>query len=143
VSYLTSDYGARWTAGSTLPAEDYLGATSFAWTGRSWAGWLVHDWLRGQQVEITTNGGATVTPLNSPVVSNVQLLSARSGYAWTTRPQGSSPLYFSSDSGRHWVRRNLPVSPTLLAFIDPQHAWLVANSTTWQTADGGRTWHQR
>ena len=147
--WTTSNWGASWTRGALLPVGTVVGPASFAWqVPGGWTGWLVAFAAGGSQQIMTASGRFLG---GSPPVGNVQLIGSGTGFAWA--PESGQvavsvmELYRTTDNGRTWqhYQVRLPAAegagtPTLLAFSDPSHGWLVEGSATLHTSDGGRTW---
>ena len=163
--WTTSDWGATWTRGGLLPLDgDTLqGPVSFAYApgstgglasklagGQSgWSGWLIVS-TRSFRTEVVATRGNALAPLHVAAGNGIQLIGARTGFAWEVTGQGPGgvvSLYQTADGGTSWQRAGfrLELAPVVagdieLAFTDPTHGWLVAAGTTWHTADGGRSW---
>jgi photosystem II stability/assembly factor-like uncharacterized protein len=143
----SADGGAHWNTPRRLAVSpgEFVGQVSFAWTGSAWAGWLVHDVVGHQGIEATDDTGVTLTPLDSPNVSGVQVLDAATGFAWLVVRQHSRDilrLYATTDGGDSWQLRTAGLAPQILVFTDADDGWAIADDTTWKTADGGRTWQR-
>jgi len=148
--WTTSDWGASWTRGGLLPAGTVAGPVSFAWqVPGGWTGWLVVFTASGRQQIVTASGRLLAV---SPPAGNVQLIGGGTGFAWAPESGQAAvsvmELYRTTDNGRTWQHYQVRLpsaegasTPTLLAFSDPSHGWLVQGSATLHTSDGGRTWH--
>jgi hypothetical protein len=146
--WTTSDWGAHWIQEGTLPS-DLISSASFACSAAcaTWTGWLA---VQQRTYSLMQVSGQNVTPLpNAPVASHVQLLGSGTGVAWVLAPVGQSStasvlsIWRTTDGGLSWQQTRTDMTtalPVLLDFTDINHGWLVTGTTTWQTANGGRTW---
>ena len=163
--WTTTNWGATWTEGGLLPLDGgtLQGPLSFGYAPGSagglastltggqtgWTGWLIVA-TAGFRIEVVATRGNVLAPLHVAAGNNLQLISFRSGFAWSISgagPGGVVTLYRTTDAGRSWqaARFRLNLAPgasgTLaLAFTDDTHGWLVAGGATWHSADGGRSW---
>jgi photosystem II stability/assembly factor-like uncharacterized protein len=147
--WTTSNWGATWTRGGLLPAGTVAGPASFAWQlPGGWTGWLVVFSASGRQQIVTASGRFLVV---SPAAGNLQLIGSGTGFAWALESGQAAvsvmELYRTTDNGRTWQHYQVRLpsveaasTPTLLAFSDASHGWLVEGSATLHTSDGGRTW---
>ncbi len=115
-------------------------------------------WAWGQHLVARTTDGTTffdVTPAgigSGRVISDVTVLDAQ--HAWVLVDLASGPsstsLYRTEDGGTTWVALRIPVGASGLTFVDANHGWAVAGSTSpdrrtqtvelLRTSDGGTTW---
>jgi photosystem II stability/assembly factor-like uncharacterized protein len=144
----TADGGRTWTPMRRLPsdAHHYFGAVSFIWTGTAWAGWLVHQDTRGDQIgTLTVGSGAPLHPLKSPFVTSLQLTGSQTGVAWGEQTQKDSrnvfQLWETTDGGLHWQEFVNTLNVSTVAFTSPSDGWLLdTRGVIWHTANTGRTW---
>jgi photosystem II stability/assembly factor-like uncharacterized protein len=115
-------------------------------------------WAWGQRLVARTTDGATffdVTPAgigSGRVISSVTVLDAQ--HAWVlvdlAAGPGSPSLYRTDDGGSTWVDLRIPAGASGVTFVDPNHGWALAGSTSpdsqtqtvqlLRTTDGGTTW---
>lgn len=82
-------------------------------------------------------------------ISEVHMLNASNGWAWTDGVDGSTLLLRTADGGRTWedrTPRRFPYSPSGSCFFDSQTAWILTGERNsdqrglLRTIDGGNSW---
>lgn len=149
----TTDGGKTWTVLRHLPVtrtQVFVGA-SFTRAGpRRWDGWL----LTGPaQLQATTNTGTTWQLVSgAPTLNGIDRVTPDFGVAWNGPHNGRIELWQTTDAGRRWQPVPLPRNllqghisnqrPVYESFASPTTGWLLADGSTWHTANGGRSWQQ-
>jgi len=76
------------------------------------------------------------------LTSTMDWISPREGWVSALdRQTGTSTLFHTTDSGRHWSRQRVARGLETPEFFDPQHGVLASDAGTVLTSDGGRHWH--
>lgn len=145
----TVDGGQTWKVVGRLPTGfgTYL---SFAGVRR---GWVAAPDAPVSRILSTSDGGARWRTVNTAAATYLRLFPGGKGLAVSAPTvYGTSQLRATSDGGRRFVPRTLPVSSDALpaiAFSSPSHGWAAwANGGSgtnghlhlFETVDGGRTW---
>jgi len=164
--WTTKNWGATWRKGGLLPlhGDTLQGPVSFSYMPGSrglasaltggeagWTGWLIVA-TPSFRTEIVGTRGKALVQMHVPVGNGLQLISSRTGFAWSITyagpvSSGLVTLYRTTDGGSGWQRAQFrldlsagPQGSPVLAFTNATHGWLEAAGTTWHTTDGGRSW---
>jgi hypothetical protein len=75
--------------------------------------------------------------------SSMDWISGREGWLSAfDRPAGTSTLFHTADSGRHWERLRVTRSVETPDFFDAAHGVVGSAGGTFRTSDGGRHWER-
>ena len=166
----TTNGGKTWTSGNAPGCEYRCGSQSVSFVTAT-HGFLVSslDSLAGHRLDVTTNGGATWTPVGSaPFTGEIQFTTASDGWAvsdpshWIDggqTPVGGVEVYGTNNGGHTWRRVRLPpprqyagLSSTAStgAFFGAERGVIPVRYrnpkngrqylVVFTTADGGRSW---
>jgi photosystem II stability/assembly factor-like uncharacterized protein len=166
----TTDDGRTWRSGNA-PGCEYRCGSQYVSFVSARRGYLLSslDSLRGNRLDVTTDGGATWTPVGSaPFTGAIQFTTAADGWGITDparwvdegqTPVGGGEVYRTTNGGHAWQRvrltpprryAGLPSTAGAGVFFGAQHGVIPVryrNPTSgkqylvvFTTTDGGRSW---
>ena len=128
----TTDYGAHWSAPTTLNHIYLRGAVFFS-ADRGVA--IGSSWLWS-----TSDGGASWQKLRRTPSAYPQSISSLGNDVWVA---DSGSLLHSADAGRSWQSLHRTGFVSMIAFSTPLDGWAAGGEDAryLHTTDGGKSWH--
>ncbi len=132
----SSDFGKTWTR-FPITTQSHLRAVAFLDAKRGF--------IAGDDATLlgTTDGGATWTPVETPVKSDYREIYFHGELGWLTGYGGT--MMHTADGGRTWLAQRTGTSQSIesIYFSDEDHGWAVGwGGTILRTTDGGMAWEE-